>query len=208
MREMEPAKRAYEAVCPKEFGYQATPTTLEGHRVTILPADVVRSALRRLGFLGLIVAIMAPSAYVFELLVQRERIGLPGDGFPFAPVSAAVLCVAGLAVCLLAWRSKMPPGTVLDVGLVFQVTVALGLSLSENATAWPPGPIRGISWNCLWIPMYVVAIPGTFGKNVIAVLASALMVPFGLTLAHAVNNIPLPSWQQAVVLLFPPFVAA
>jgi eukaryotic-like serine/threonine-protein kinase len=199
---------AKQAVCPQEFGYQTTPTPSEAVSRYGLPAEVVRSAVRRLGFLGLIVALMAPSAYLFELLTQRERV-VPGGGmFPFPLLEALFLLVSGATICLLAWRRKAPPEFVLDLGLVFQVAVALAISISENATAWPEGPIRGISWNCLWIPMYVVAIPGTFGKSVVAVLASASMAPFGLTLAHAVNGIPLPPWQQTAILLFPPFVAA
>jgi eukaryotic-like serine/threonine-protein kinase len=81
--------------------------------------------------------------------------------------------------------------------------------MSENATPWPPGlPIRGISWNCLWISVYMVAIPGTYGKSVLAAITAASMAPFGLLVATEVNRNPIPTGSQLLLLLIPPFAAA
>ena len=109
----------------------------------------------------------------------------------------------------LAWLRVLRAGLMLDLGLIFEVVVAFAIALSENATAWPPDhPIRGISWNCLWISTYVVAIPGTYGKNVLAAFAAAAMAPFGLLVATTANGHPMPQPEQMLVLLLPPFVAA
>lgn len=173
-----------------------------------LPSDILETAVRRLGFLGLIIALMGPSAYLIERWTQPGRVVAPGK-FPFQSVAAAVLFAAGAAVCGLAWSRKVRAELMTDLGLIFQVLVAFAISLSENATAWQPDdPIRGISWNSLWISMYVIAIPGTYGKSSLAAVAAACMSPFGLLVATSINGTPLPTAKQSIVLLLPPFAAA
>lgn len=172
-----------------------------------LPADLLETAVKRLGFLGLVIALMAPSAYLIEHFVQPERLAAGGP-VPFQQIVAALLFVAGVSICVLGWSHILRADLMLDLGLVFEVLVAFAISLSENATPWPPGPIRGVSWNSLWITMYVVAIPGTYGKSVLAAFAAACMGPFGLLLATTVNGNPVPPKEQIAVLLLVPFVAA
>ena len=167
-----------------------------------LPAEVVSTAVRRLGFMGLIVAVMGPSVYWVEYFIQRER--LAG---PIPPGVAVLLFLAGSAMCALAWSRRVRPELVLDLGLVFEVIVAFALSLSENTPIWPPDQmLRGVSWNCLWISMYVVTIPGTFGKSVLAAVTAACMGPFGLLVAIVVQG-STPGQAQILNQLLP-FVAA
>ncbi len=179
----------------------STPGVTTGHG---LPMDLVKTAINRLGFLGLVVAVMGPSAYLVEYFTQPQRVAnLP------ARLAMATFLVAGTAVCTLAWSHKVRAELMLDLGLLFQVLVAFAAALSESATGWPTDhPIQGISWVCLWIAIYVVAIPGTYGKSVLAAVASACMVPFGMLVAHVVNASPMPTPGQMATLLLPPFVAA
>jgi len=151
---------------------------------------------------------MGPAAYLIESAAQPERVAAAG-GFPFQQWVAALLFAAGTAMCVLTWKHLLRPELLLDIGLVFQVAVAFAISLTENATPWPAGqPIRGISWNCLWISMYLIAIPGTYGKSVLAAFSAACIAPFGLLLATVVNGNPIPSGPQLALLLLPPFAAA
>ena len=187
---------------PREIRRISTATSAYG-----LPADLMDTAVQRLGFLGLVIALMAPAVFGVEYLTQRER--LASAGVPFVQIVAVALFVSGAAVCVLAWARVLRTELMLDLGLVFEVLVAFLIALSENATAWPPDhTVRGISWNCLWISMYVVAIPGTYGKSVLAAFAAALMAPFGLLVATAANRHPMPLPGQMFLLLLPPFVAA
>ena len=150
---------------------------------------------------------MAPSVYLVELGAQPGRVVAPG--IPFQLVAAVVLGAGGGVMCALAWSRKVRPELLLDIGLVFEVVVAFAISLTENATPWPPDQlVRGVSWNCLWISMYVVAIPGTYGKSVLAAIASACMAPFGLLVASVANQYDMPASNQLLLLLLPPFVAA
>lgn len=190
----------------KEVRHRTTPTGSESTSTYGLPGEVLDTAVRRLGFLGLVIALMGPSVYAILYLFERAMVSGP---VPIQPVAAALLSVAGLSVCVLAWSRKVRPGLVLDLGLVFQVIVAFAISLWENAPPWPADQmIRGISWNCLWISMYVVAIPGSYGKSVLAAVTAACMVPFGLLVATVVNGNDMPASAQLLFLLAPPFAAA
>lgn len=172
-----------------------------------LPPDLLEKAVKRVGFLGLICALTAPLAYLTEYYVQPERI-LPGR-VSFPQIVAVFLFILGVAVFGLAWSRRLAPRLMLDLGLIFEVIVALGISLSENSSPWPKDqPIQGISWNCLWISIFVVAVPGTYGKVVLATVASALMAPVGFAMATLINNNPIPSSNQLLILLLPNFVAA
>lgn len=199
---MEPAEERW--ADRKDVRRRTTPTLLGDLSAYGLPGEAVETAVRRVGFLGLIVALMAPSAYFFELFIQPKRVASA-----MVPAVAALLFVYGSVMCLLSWRHKVRPDLLLDLGLVFQVVVAFAIALSENVTPWPEDQfIRGVSWNCLWISMYVVAIPGTYGKSVLAAITAACMTPFGLLVASGVNHYELPSAGKLLLLLLPPFVAA
>ncbi len=190
----------------KEVRHRTTPTGSEFTSTYGLTGEVLDTAVRRLGFLGLVIAAMGPSVYAILHHFQRAMVSGP---VPIQPAAAALLVVAGLSVCMLAWSRKVRPELVLDLGLVFQVIVAFAISLWENAPPWPPDQmIRGISWNCLWISMYVVAIPGSYGKSVLAAVTAACMVPFGLLVATVVNGNDMPTSDQLLFLLAPPFAAA
>ena len=182
-----------------------TPTPGPGVTSTYgLPREVVDTAVRRLGFLGLVIALMGPSVFWVEYFFQPERVR-----GPIPPAVAALFFVVGCAVCILAWSRRVRPELVLDLGLVFQVIVAFAVALTEGTPPWPPEQmIRGISWNCLWISMYVVTIPGTYGKSVLAAVTAACMAPFGLLVASVVNHADIPAPKQLLLLLLPPFVAA
>jgi eukaryotic-like serine/threonine-protein kinase len=171
-----------------------------------LPHDVIVTAVRRLGFLGVVIALMGPSAYVFELFTQPARIRSGG----YLPLTSALaLLVSGMAVCVCAWRQKVGPELMLDIGLLFQVFVSFALALNEGSSQFPREYwVNGVSWICLWITVYVVAIPGTTGKMVCAAVASACMLPFGWLVATTVNDHQLPLGSQMLSLMLPPFAAA
>ncbi len=161
-----------------------TPTGTPGVSTYGLPAEVVSTAVRRLGFLGLIIAVMFPGVYWVEYFTQRARVA-----GPVPPLLAWLMFLAGSAICVLAWSRKVRPELALDLGLIFEVIVAFALSLDENTPPWPPDlPLRGVSWNCLWISMYVIAVPGTLGKSALAAITAACMGPIGLLLATTIDD--------------------
>ena len=187
---------------PREIRRHVTAEASQVSRIYGLPAEVLSTAVGRLGFLGLVVAAMFPASYWVESFAQPERVA-----GPIPIVVAGVMLVLGSAMCAAAWSRRVRPALVLDLGLVFEVIVAFALSLDENTPAWPADQwLRGASWNCLWIAMYVVTIPGTYGKSVLAAIAAACMGPFGLLVATSVDRSTASQNQMLNQVL--PFVAA
>jgi serine/threonine-protein kinase len=87
----------------------------------------------------------------------------------------------------------IPPDLLLDFSLVFEVVVALFISLAENSVPRLEGEvIRGNSTVAVWIVLFALAVPGTFGKALLAALATACMGPLALTLQILWGNVPMP----------------
>jgi hypothetical protein len=185
-------------LAPKDTSYDAS----------LLSADLLEKGVRRVGFIGLICGVMAPTAYWLETIYQPARVLLPGL-VPLPQIVAATMFALGISIFAITWSRALPPSLALDLGLIFEVIGALGISLSENAGPWPADqPIRGISWNCIWIVTFVTAVPGTFGKIILAAFAAAAMGPIGLAMASAINHIPMPPFNQTLMLILPTFAVA
>ena len=82
---------------PREFKRISTAGSSYG-----LPADLLQTAVKRLGFLGLVIALMGPSAYLIEHFTQPERLAAGGP-VPFQQIVAALLFAAGVSVFVAAW---------------------------------------------------------------------------------------------------------
>jgi len=175
--------------------------------ISALAPDLIQKGARRVGFIGLIAALTAPAAYLAERVLQPERV--QGSAWLLPVLVALAMLVLGMAVFAAAWSRRFAADKILDLGLIFEVVGAFAISLSENAGSWPPGqPIHGISWNCIWITVFAIGVPGSFGKTILAALASACMGPLGLAVSNAVNPHTLPSAGQLLLLFLPPFAAA
>jgi hypothetical protein len=85
------------------------------------------------------------------------------------------------------------PALVLDFGLGMQVAAGLFMSLAENAVAYPPdAPIRGSSTIAVWIAIFALAVPASFGKAILAALSTAAMGPIGLGVQILTGNVSNP----------------
>ena len=191
-----------ERLLKKEIRRQSPAVTVGVTPSYGLAPEALNTAVRRIGFLALAVAALVPSGFWVENAVQHQR---AGAGLLPLVVENMVIPAAGIAVWLLS--RKIRPELVLDIGLIFQVMIALALSLTENTPPWDHGELlRGASWNCLWISVYVITIPGTLGKTSLAAVTSACMGPLGLLITCAINGVN-PTGPQVLNQLLP-FAAA
>jgi serine/threonine-protein kinase len=69
-------------------------------------------------------------------------------------------------------------------------------------------PYRGFSGICIWIVFFVLVVPSTLGKTILASLATALMGPVGLLVTIQFYQRPMPDIPQWVMLFFPSFLLA
>jgi len=170
---------------------------------TALPLDFAERAVRRFGWLALGFAVTQLLVYGMGSQIQPGWID-PRSAPPLYTVSVLGAAVLGLLFCALAWSNRIAAPLMLDLALVFEVLGGLGIGLAENAVTWPDSvPIRGVSSLAIWIVFFVLAVPSTMGKGLLAAFTASLMGPVGLilniTLGHVEN--PLPS--QWLTLFLP-----
>jgi eukaryotic-like serine/threonine-protein kinase len=173
-----------------------------------LPPDVVEKAIVRLGWLALFYAI------AFPILRLLEGTRMPwSQVFPF-PYFLADLAIAGAmmsggTICALAFSKKLRPSLMLDLGLIFEVIGALWIGLAEyGGRPLADMPFRGFSGICVWIIYFVLVIPETLGKTLLATFATVLMGPLGLLIATLVYDRPLPAAPEWMLLFFPSVLIA
>ena len=153
---------------------------------TTLPPDVLRDASRRLGWAALIysgtyfLAFFGPYVYFHAGPVSSAF--TPDPEQMWLPTIVAIVSIAmGFAVFLLSRYSRMGAAKLLDLGLVFEVLGALGISMGSVWTAFPVWQesifesvtYMGIPWECVWIIAFPVLAPNTPIKTLSAALAAA-----------------------------------
>jgi len=171
-----------------------------------LPPEMVRHAVHRLGWLGLVFAVSFPAWRVLNWQAQRSWI-TSGAEFSFGVTILGM--VIGAGVCLAAWSGKPSAQVMLSVGLWFEVAGGLLISLAENSVPLSPGsPVRSPSVVAVWVAAAGLLIPAPLEKATLAAIATALSAPVGLVLMHLVNRSPWPTTGQWVILFFPVFLMA
>ena len=162
-------------------------------------------AIAYLGVYGLYIATYTP-AY---LTSARPGLDIARDGaFPMEHACSVVTIGMSLVVFLLARGRRMPAHLAQDLGLIFYVGGAAGISMFEH---WEPRPEAytpiSITWVCLWITLYPMMVPATRGKLFVAALAAACTGPMALILSVALRGGDLPAAQVLAWVLVPPFLA-
>jgi hypothetical protein len=174
-----------------------------------LPTDMIDGAVMRLGWLGLIYAA------TINFVHWTRMYALPADSFTaqaiptLVYVALTVGTVLGIGMCAAAWSRKLPAQMLLDVGLVFEVAAAFCTGILENnSPLLAQGPLRGISGVAVWTVFFVLVIPTSLGKTMLATLTSAAMGPLALLLYSAVNGSGLPDTKIWLSLFVPDFLCS
>lgn len=174
----------------------------------MLSPDFVEKAVGRLGWLALFYAIAHPSFRLVEFPgTLREALGR--SQFPLVDIALVGAVLSGSLICALAWSRKVPPALMLDLGLLFEVVGALWIGLVEHGM--PPTadlPFRGVSSVGVWITFFVLVVPSTLGKTVLAALATACMGPVGLLASILYYGSAVPEPGRWVQLFFANFLFA
>lgn len=163
-----------------------------------LPPDLLRQASRRLELASLVVA--AVYSGVLVLSNTLRAIGWrpqPHQGLHNV-ISLAVIAVS-LALFWLCRRGRVEPIRLLDLGLVYEVVVALAISLQDNlAPLSPDRPLDAFSLLCILIVMFPVIVPAPPVKALVASLVAASTWPVAFVVGLALGN---PSPPAPVVAL-------
>ena len=192
------------------FLCKASETLASGEAVTSsarsLPPDILAEASKRLGWAGLIYAGTYLFAYFGPYLTMEHPLGEPFLRIESAAASISI--AVGLGVFILAQRSQIDPQRLLDLGLIFEVVGAFGISMAQF---WNPFPnltaeaisevYMGVPWECVWIIIFPLVAPNTPGKVLGASLAAASTAPLVVALAAAGGRLD-PTLPLSVPILY------
>jgi eukaryotic-like serine/threonine-protein kinase len=163
-----------------------------------LPPDLLRLASRRLELASLVLA----AAYSLALVLTnifRATGWRPQPHFLLHNIIALTLVSVSMALFWLCRRGRLEPIRLLDLGLLYEVMVALGISLQDNlAPLSPYRPLDTVSWLFIWIVMFPVIVPAPPAKALMASLAAASTWPVAFAAGLALGN---PSPPTPVVAL-------
>jgi serine/threonine-protein kinase len=172
-----------------------------------LSPDLVAAGGRRLAVLGLISASVTVlmSAVDWRTFVRTP---LPPNAQTLWLAAGIVGALISLAVTWVAFREMVAPERLLDLGLVFEVALALCIAVGFHAVPLRPDFVpRGWSPVAVWIIAYPLMVPASRGKALLATLAAAAMDPLGLGI-NVIAGDPKPPASVALLLFLPTFVCA
>lgn len=173
-----------------------------------IPVTLLRDGLRRMSWVGLALAVTAVGILISGYYVQ------PGWVDPAAaPLSYTVavlgIALSGLVLFAVPYFRWKDPVTALEAGLVLQVIAGFFVSLSENSIPYTGAEaIRSVSSLAVWIAVFALAVPVSFGKALVAALATASMGPVGLGMQVLLENVPHPPAPLWFVLFAPIYLMA
>ena len=192
---------------PEKCGLSSSTSTREQKTRTI-HGDILASAVRRLGTLALLAAIGHVLFHYVPRLVFPAEV-LQASNVPPASLVAMWAAVAASVVIFgLERTGKVSATLMLDLGLVYEVFGAFCIGvidagrLSSNTSAVVPGGIA------FWITLFVLVVPNTLLKTVVAAVASAAMAPLALLLFGSTNNGRASEPYLLFLVSFPNLLAA
>ncbi len=183
-----------------------TPSQAESTRVTRFPDSLMRDSPRRLGWVALLYAscylishIVGSASGLFEAFGTR-----PWQGHSLAAGSVLV----SLFVFWISRSQRLSPERINDLGLLYQVVGAFGIDASLTWIAIDSSFLPlGIPWVSVWIVSFVVIVPSTPGKTLLASLAAASATPL-LLLVGMARGTANPSGTAILQLSFPNYLCA
>jgi len=153
-----------------------------------LPADILRQASRRLELASL----AAAAAYSFVLVLNNALHATGWRPQPHALLHNLIgltLIAVSMALFWFCHRGRLHPIRLLDLGLLYEVVVALGISLQDNlAPLSPDRPLDSVSWLCIWIVMFPLIVPAPPAKALVASLAAASTWPVAFFVGQSLGH--------------------
>jgi tRNA A-37 threonylcarbamoyl transferase component Bud32 len=160
--------------------------------LTSLPPELLAEASRRLGW----AALLYSSAYFAAYFGPHVIAWMTVPGYEFIRIQnifATLSVLLGLVVFALSRWSHFTPQRLLDIGLVFEVAGALGISVAQFWNGFVPIEIfqnrfAGIPWECAWVIIFPLIAPNTPRKVLAAALASASTGPLVVAITAALGT--------------------
>ncbi len=172
-----------------------------------MPRDILRQASYRLELVSQLLAV----ACAFALVLNNSQRAAGWELRPHALLHNVVfttLIAVSMIVGWLSRRGRIEPQRLLDLGLVYEVTVAVGIAILDNlAPLSSDRPLDRVSWLCIWIVMFPVLVPATPAKALVASLAAASTWPLAFFIATSLG-VPSPAPRIVALSFLANYIAA
>jgi eukaryotic-like serine/threonine-protein kinase len=181
-----------------EIGSQPEPSTRG------LPEDLLRQAARRLGMACLVIAGLWGANFVLAHLLQPAPVQATDVAILRTfDVLGAINIVASLGLFWYSRRAKRNPRFLLNLGLAYELLIALSIGILD----WAYTPPMGISWIAIIILLFAAIIPSRPAKTLVTALVAASMDIVGALLWKATGQ-EVPGIGQVFIIAFPSYLCA
>jgi hypothetical protein len=165
---------------------------------------MLQQASRRLGITCLVIAGIWGANLVLAHVVQPTPVAMPDTAIlRLFDLLAAVNIAASLGLFWYTRRAGRNPRLLLNVGLGYEVLIALSIGVLD----WAYTPPIGISWIAIIILLFSAIIPSMPRKTLATALLAASMDPVGAMIWKAAGQ-EVPGIGQVFIVAFPNYLCA
>jgi serine/threonine-protein kinase len=156
-----------------------------------MPVELLRQAAQRLRLADIGLALCFAGAIVINNLIEVSGIHTYS---PLLNVICGVMVAVSAAVAWFTQAGRIGPTRLLRVSLVFEVAVALSISLMDNLEPMRDEmTINRVSWLCVVIVMFPLVVPASARWALGAGLVSASTWPLAYLIGRAFGNPAVPN---------------
>jgi serine/threonine-protein kinase len=183
-----------------EIGIPPSPSSKSG-----LPEDLLQQAAHRLGLVCAVIAgLWIAELLLFHLIAPAPTTYPDTAIFRLFEVMGAITLVVSLGLFWYARRSRRDPRFLLNLGLVYEVLIALSVGLLD----WAYNPPIGLSWMGIIILIFAAIIPAPPAKTLVVALLAASMGPVGAIIWKVAGQQHVPGAGQVFLQAFPNYLCA
>lgn len=191
-------------LCPASDRF-ATPSGAKTR--TRVPTELLGKTSSRLYWLALLVLVSTVVLFFARHFLEPELRMIERQ--PAFLIDIALPILASLGVIVIHRLGFLPPARVLELGLVFEIMVALGLASLEFVRPQVPGqPFIGISALPMWILVFGIFVPNTPLRALLAAVISACAGPTAYALNRWLAKMPAWDSSQLAMWFVPSFLMA
>jgi serine/threonine-protein kinase len=170
-----------------------------------LPDDLLQQAAHRLGLICAVIAgLWIAELLLFHLIAPPPTTYPDTAIFRLFEVMGAITPTVSLGLFWYARRSGRGPRFLLNLGLLYEVLIALSVGLLD----WAYNPPVGLSWMTIIILIFAAIIPAPPAKTLVVALLAASMSPVGALIWKAVGQQHVPGAGEVFLHAFPNYLCA
>ncbi|NIM51458.1 MAG: protein kinase [Gemmatimonadales bacterium] len=177
-------------------GPSPSPPAAERVRTTGLPRSLLLQAVKRLRIVSGVVFVLEVVTWFGSNLVQGELALEFIHAYQWGP--PVLIMAASLAVFGLTGTARVPPAALLNIGLIYEVVVSLGIAVSTYWSAFVGvtadqvgGDLIGVSAVAIWIILFATLVPAPPRRALAAMVVSAAAPPLTVLLETQSGRAPV-----------------